>query len=440
MSEVDRVERLHALEVEVARLTAELEEARGADPVQSTSRFLTLAAATIDQAMDDVRGEVERASARASAQAQERAAEAERRAAEAQAEAESARAAAAQVTIAARRELEEAMTEAERLLRDARVEAGSVLVVERERVGREVEALAGVRAALVAERRSLETYHDELRARVQGLAEAMVSFMSSERDPDALEALQNLALPEIESAAAALERDDHDQQDSDDVVDDDSELAPVASLMPVISPEVTTDPAETAAGGETTEAAADPDETEMADGLELLTLDDAEPAPSISSEPTTERPVVEPVSSGGWEPVGVGFAAFDDDDISEATIVEEAPEEDPWRQPEPTEGPVTARPMFGGPIQGSVLAAARSEADSDLFAPARPGEGEVVGSTLGELFARGGDKLVQHAETNVLRDAIEDTTSRSDERFQEFIDGDDDEDVSRSWFLRDDKS
>lgn len=123
MSEVDRVERLHALEVEVARLTAELEEARGADPVQSTSRFLTLAAATIDQAMDDVHGEVERASARASAQAQERAAEAERRAAEAQAEAESARAAAAQVTIAARRELEEAMTEAERLLRDARVEA-----------------------------------------------------------------------------------------------------------------------------------------------------------------------------------------------------------------------------------------------------------------------------------------------------------------------------
>ena len=65
---------------------------------------------------------------------------------------------------------------------------------------------AEVRAALEDERAALETYHDELRRRVQELAESMVSFMDTELPVGTATAIEKLAAPAIaEPVADSLE-------------------------------------------------------------------------------------------------------------------------------------------------------------------------------------------------------------------------------------------
>jgi len=143
-SQAVRSMRERELEVEVAHLQAELEAAKGGDDVVATSRFLAMAADTVDLAMEDARRAADDLAAEASADAE------------------------------ARRD------EAVRIKTEAEVEAKNLVSVERMKVADEIEALSEVRGALEDERGALESYHDELRRRVQELAESMVSFMTTE--------------------------------------------------------------------------------------------------------------------------------------------------------------------------------------------------------------------------------------------------------------------
>jgi len=143
------------LEVEIARLKAELEVlGGGAEPTEIAARFLTMAANTVDQAIAAAREEADDIVSGVAAEAEARRAEAER----------------------------------------MKAEAADHLHVERARVADEVERLAEVRSALENERTVLERYHEELKRRVQQLAESMVSFMTTEPPLAAIDELAALAL------------------------------------------------------------------------------------------------------------------------------------------------------------------------------------------------------------------------------------------------------
>jgi hypothetical protein len=135
------------LELEVARLDAELADVRGEDPTAATSRFLAMAAATVDLAMED----------------------AEKRVASILGEADR-----------SQEVVDQAVEEAASIRARAEAEAANLVAVEREKVVDEVSALAEVRGSLEAERGALESYHETLRRQVQELAESMVTFMTTE--------------------------------------------------------------------------------------------------------------------------------------------------------------------------------------------------------------------------------------------------------------------
>ena len=101
-------QRVAELEIDVARLVAELDEARGGDSTTGASRFLTIAVSTIDQAVSEVTQEAERAVAKLRNDLEQSQLEARQEVAAARLETETARAAAAQVTVGARQELEDA--------------------------------------------------------------------------------------------------------------------------------------------------------------------------------------------------------------------------------------------------------------------------------------------------------------------------------------------
>jgi chromosome segregation ATPase len=124
-----------------------------------------MAAATVDQAVEDARREADEIVEEISAQAEARRDEATRVAAEAEAMAEHLLAEADQSLA----RIEEAETEAEMIKVIAREQADTLVSVERERVADEIEALAEVRNALETERGALGSYHEELRRRVQEL-------------------------------------------------------------------------------------------------------------------------------------------------------------------------------------------------------------------------------------------------------------------------------
>ncbi len=183
------------LEVDVARLQAELEAARGGDAVEATSRFLTMASKTVDLAMEDARREADDLAAEVSADAEARRDEATRLAAEAEARA---------VVLRHEAENHEAVLFAAeeaalRIKADAEVEASNLVAVERTKVAEEIEALSSVRGALEDERGALENYHEELRRRVQELAESMVSFMTTE-PPIAGASLDGFIAPPLPAA------------------------------------------------------------------------------------------------------------------------------------------------------------------------------------------------------------------------------------------------
>lgn len=147
------------LEVEVARLKAEVADLHGAESVEATSRFLAMAADTVDEVMSEAKRKVNETRAEAS-----------------------------ELTATA-------LAEAVEMREQAKAEALTLVAAERCRVADEVEALQSVREALESERHDLENYHGELRRRVKELAESMVSFMTTE------EAMDPLA--ELDSASAS---------------------------------------------------------------------------------------------------------------------------------------------------------------------------------------------------------------------------------------------
>lgn len=188
------------LEVEVARLQAELDTLRGEDPSVTTSRFLAMAAATVDAAVADARREADEIIEEISSEAEARRDEATRVAAEAEALAEE------MLTEAdnAQDKVNDARREAERVTAAAQEEAATIVTAGRESIAVEAEAFAEVRSALEEERKTLETYHDGLRQRVQELATTMVSFMNTELPADAAASLENIAAPQL----AAVVQDD----------------------------------------------------------------------------------------------------------------------------------------------------------------------------------------------------------------------------------------
>lgn len=196
---MNRTARERELEIEVARLRAELDTLRGDDPSAATSRFLAMAAATVDRAVEDARREADEIVEEVSAQAEARRDEATRVAAEAEAMAE--------VLLAdadrAQERIDAANEEAEAIKAAAGEEADALVQSEREKVAVEIEALADVRTALEEERGALERYHETLRSRVQELAETMVTFMSTELPGGAESSIESLVTPQLESVIAA---------------------------------------------------------------------------------------------------------------------------------------------------------------------------------------------------------------------------------------------
>ena len=164
------------LEVEIARLKAELEVlGGGAEPTEIAARFLAMAANTVDQAIAAAREEADDIVSGVAAEAEARRAEAER----------------------------------------MKAEAADHLHVERARVADEVERLAEVRSALENERTVLERYHEELKRRVQQLAESMVSFMTTEPPLAAIDELAALALdPDTAGVDPGLARRDLPPEDT----------------------------------------------------------------------------------------------------------------------------------------------------------------------------------------------------------------------------------
>ena len=164
------------LEVEIARLKAELEVlGGGAEPTEIAARFLAMAANTVDQAIAAAREEADDIVSGVAAEAEARRAEAER----------------------------------------MKAEAADHLHVERARVADEVERLAEVRSALENERTVLERYHEELKRRVQQLAESMVSFMTTEPPLAAIDELAALALdPDTAAVDPGLARRNRPPEDA----------------------------------------------------------------------------------------------------------------------------------------------------------------------------------------------------------------------------------
>jgi len=222
------------LEVEVARLQAELDTLRGEDPSLATSRFLAMAAATVDQAVEDARREADEIVGEISAQAETRRDEATRVAAEAEAMAEQMLADAdrAQETV------DEANESAAAIKAAAEEEAAAIVSAERQKVAIEIEAFAEVRSALEDERAALETYHEELRRRVQELAESMVSFMDTELPSGATTAIENPAAPELDEAVAeTTEAVDFAEDRTEDATDDESAPDPWVEMLESAIPE-----------------------------------------------------------------------------------------------------------------------------------------------------------------------------------------------------------
>lgn len=184
------------LELEIARLNAEIETLRGeAQPTDSAARFLAMAANTVDLAMEDARREADELAAEVSAEAEARRDAATRIAEEAEVRAEALRQEVDQSQIVVRK----AALDADQIRTAAKQEAAELVTAERTRLADELEVLSGVRVALEEERGALESYHEELQRRVHELAESMVAFMTTEPPIGAVQAIDDRNAPTLGS-------------------------------------------------------------------------------------------------------------------------------------------------------------------------------------------------------------------------------------------------
>ncbi len=323
------------LEVEIARLNAELAVLKGdSEPAEVAARFLTMAASTVDQAMADARREAEELVVEVASAAEARRDEATRVAEQVEAETEALRVEANNQQAAA----EAARHEAQRVT-DA---ATDHINKERARVAEEVERLADVRTALESERSALETYHEELKRRVQELAESMVSFMTTEPPLAAVTAIDELAKPAIEPAAAAVEAAYAPAPVAEErPVDAMVEPEPMVEAEPMVEPVPMVDPVPMADVADVdVEPAPEP----------IVPMDESlpeSPAPMAEAtapvvEPVAEMPapVIEPVV----EPAPMPMPE------PEASDVAETPAPIPMVEPTPLAESAPADPVFASEL------------------------------------------------------------------------------------------
>ncbi len=378
------------LELEVARLKAELETLRGEDPAAATSRFLEMAAATVDLAVADARREADEIVEEVSAQAEARRDEATRVAAEAEALAEKMLAEADRYQIV----IDEAAEEANSIRAAAETEAANLIATERVKVAEEVAALAEVREALETERGALESYHETLRRRVQELAESMVSFMTTEAPLGVGVEISAVVPPQLEAVLAENLEVDASAPTSDDA-------APPAESVDV------------------------PTDVDAA-GFPESTVPTAEQIVDVPDAAIDEIPAGPAMTFGG-------VPVIDDiDDIDDIDEIDEADEAvDVGQVHGDDEDETSAKPSSSG-----LFSRARPDEpgfeDLDAAIDERTGEESV-------LFGSLGPRLVEQTSPAELSDAL-DRDDSQDEAFRQFIDGDGEPDPSRDWLLRPDQS
>lgn len=415
------------LEIEVARLQAELDTLRGEDPSATTSRFLAMAAATVDQAVEDARREADEIVEEVSAQAEARRDEATRVAAEAEAMAEELLADADR----AQERIDAANEEAEAIKAAAGEEAEALVQSEREKVAVEVEALAEVRTALEDERGALESYHDELRSRVQELAETMVSFMSTELPAGAGSSIESLVTPQLESViagnpapadAAVEESDELDELDEDAELDDASTVFDDSAFEAALSENAVFGESHDDDVDEEAATAADaPEDTDTwTDLLEsAIPTDEAYPdAVDMPDDAIDEIPDGPPREFAGHE-------------ILEPEIDHDGDDEG-------------ERPSSAGLFSRATADETDVHESTDADEPAEESESEPESEPEPEskssgLFGMLGARLVEQTSPDQLAEALEADESE-DEAFHQFLAGDSEPDPSRDWLLRPEQS
>ncbi|MEM7139948.1 MAG: hypothetical protein AAF548_02885 [Actinomycetota bacterium] len=467
------------LEIEVARLQAELDTLRGDDPVGATSRFLEMAAATVDQAVEDARREADEIVEEVSAQAEARRDEATRVAAEAEAMAEQMLADADR----AQEKIDEATAEADAIKSAAEQEAAELVDAEHQKVAGEIEALAEVRSALQDERSSLETYHEELHRRVQELAESMVSFMTTELPVGAATAIENLAVPQLETVLdeqASIDPAPIADTAADLDVDTDGSRAVETGAVETSAVETDRDD-DALVDGALVDAAvvddvlvddvagldqdAEMDAEEIDDGADLFVglMDDAEDEAEAEDE-------VDDADVGDEAAADESVALSDDPFDAIPTVETPASADDPWTSalesaipadeaypdamtmPESSIDEIPPGPPASFDdreiVEDPMTAAETKPTSSGLFSRAtndETGFEDLAEATAADasdddapstgLFGMLGSRLVQQTSPDDLADALEDDDEQ-DSAFHEFLAGDEEPDPSRDWLLR----
>lgn len=376
-------DREQELELEIARLKAEIETLRGDDPTEVTSRFLTMAAETVDRAVADARREADEILVEISSEAEARRDEATRVAAEAEAMAEQLLADADR----AQEAVEEANEKAAAIKAEAEAEAEALIAEERAKIASEIDAVVEIRNALDEERAALERYHESLQHRVKELAASMVTFMHDELPMGGSGELVAVPL-DIDGPAAEVFADAAPDDDTTEV-----------DTTQVDTAEVETAEVETAA---TAEEFGDAPADEVADPwTEVLG----------AAIPEHDRIVDVPDSAIDEIPAGPfsGFVPLVEDD--------------------------DARPASGGLF--SRMRSTPENEPSDERAD-HDDAGEDGGDAPG-LFGMLGSRLVQSTPPATLAEAL-DTDDIEDQAFRQFLDGDDAPDPSRDWLLRPEQS
>jgi len=373
-------QREQELELEVARLQAELDTLRGEDAAVVTARLLSMAADTADRTVAEARREADEIVDEISAEAEARRDEATRVAAEAEAMAEQmlAEADKAQETVDRANEAATAITAA------AEEEAAQIVAAEREMLVAEAEAFAEVRSALDQEREALRSYHDSLRERVQELASSMVTFMDTELPSPTAGALEGVTIPEIvvpespvaDSPFSAIDTPEIDTPEIDTAEDSaESDFDPLDTPAPV-------------AGAS--------DDTSLDPWVEMLEAAIPE-EDRILDMPDTAIDEIPAGPPSTFDGVPVQESEDDDEALGESLFSRSRHDDDD---------------------------ADRDEGD----APRRVG-----------LFGMFGSRLVEQTAPDELAEALEADDSE-DQAFRQFIDGDDAPDASRDWLLRPEQS
>jgi hypothetical protein len=377
------------LEIEVARLNAELEALRDGDETEATSRFLAMAAATVDRAVEDARREADGIVEEVSAQAEARRDEATRVAVEAEA-------LAARLLAEAERAqevIDHAAAQASAIRTAAAAEAVALVSSERVKVEDEMRMLTEVRGSLEAERGELESYHEELRRRAQDLAESMMTFMTME-PPIGGPALENFMPPQLQPA-------------SDDIPEfDEAPQADVPSVEP--SDEAVRFVAEAAAEAE-------------AEAVAEAVVPPAEAPPVVESIVEAPDSVPEAPEASTDEVPGAP------DTFADVALLHDGEERSEPR--ERTQG-----------SSSSGLFARAVHNDNDVEPLASEERADVL-SLFGVLSERmvDDDSSTDDGEDVESVDSV-DSDDSDDRAFRQFLDGDDAPDRSRDWLLRPEQS